>query len=61
MIPLVLNPATIALGNAAIDLLIRLFSSLSGPKADDLRKALLDAKKELDEVGRAVADYKVTY
>ncbi len=62
MIPaILLNPATLALANGALDLLIMLFASLSGPKAEDLRKALISAKIELDEVGKDVAAYKVTY
>lgn len=53
--------AIIALINAAMDLILRLVLSLSGPKSEDLKEALINAKKELDAVSKDVADYKVTY
>lgn len=53
--------AIIALINAAMDLILRLVLSLSGPRSEDLKEALINAKKELDAVSKDVADYKVTY
>ena len=53
--------AIIAFINAALDLILRLVVSLSGPKSEDLKEALINAKKELDAVSKDVADYKVTY
>ena len=53
--------AIIAFINAALDLILRLVVSLSGPKSEDLEEALINAKKELDAVSKDVADYKVTY
>ena len=59
MIPI--TPGTIMLANFMIDMLIKLFVNLSGPKADDLRAALIASKVHIDEVGNKVAEYKVTY
>ena len=57
-----MDPITlIAWANFGIDLVVSIIAKLSGPKAEDIRKRLLEVKAELDKVRDEVSEYKVTY